>query len=122
MGIMVPAAKIAGPALLSGIPPDHLRGHGLQKFAFRTNGQEADIFERSVDLAPGPLLGPGHGVRGEHSFYACLEQLRGRTGVCEDTPDRSRVPSDQGEDDRERHGALDEVRAYALAHKARLAD
>ena len=32
------------------------------------------------------------------------------------------IPFAQGEDDRQRHGALDEVRAYALAHKAWLAD
>src|SRR5687768_9511285 len=96
MGIRVPAAKITGLAQLSDIPPDHLRGHGLQKFAFRTNGQEADIFEGRVDLTPGPLLGPGDSVRGEHSFYACLDQLRCRTGVCEYAPDLLGIPFAQG--------------------------
>src|SRR5215204_4288331 len=121
-GIRVPAAKITGPAWLSGIPPDHLRGHGLQKLAFLAVRQETYIFEGRVDLSPGPFLGPGHGVRGEHSFYACLEQLRSRARVCEDPPDLARVAFAQGEDDRKRHGALDEVRAYALAHKAWLPD
>src|SRR5215210_5861495 len=121
MGIRVPAAKITGPAWLSGIPPDHLRGHGLQKLAFRAVGQEAYIFEGGVDLTPGPLLGPGDGVRGEHGLYARLEQLRRRARVGEDAPDRRLVSFTQGEDDRQRHGALDEVRAYALAHKPRLA-
>src|SRR5687768_10823652 len=81
MGIRVPAAKITGSARLSDIPPDHLRGHGLEEFTFLTSGQEADVFEGSVDLAPSPLLGPGHRVRGEHGFYARLDQLRRRTGV-----------------------------------------
>src|SRR5918994_51753 len=121
MGIRVPAAKITGPAWLSGISPDHLRGYGLQELAFGANGQEVEVFEGRVDLTPGPLLGPGDSVRGEHSFYACLDQLRCRTGVCEDAPDLLRIPFAQGEDDRQRHGALDEVRAYALAHKPRLA-
>src|SRR5215218_1797408 len=122
MGIRVPAAKTTSVAWRSGIPPDHLRGHGLQELAFRAVGQEADIFEGSVDLASGPLLGPGDGVRGEHGLYACLEQARRRARVCEDTPDRLRVPFPQGEDYRQGHGALDEVRAYALAHKPRFAD
>src|SRR5919107_3686271 len=116
-GIRVPAAKITGPAWLSGIPSDHLRGHGLQKLALRANGQEADIFEGRVDLAPCPLLGPGDGARGEHGLYACLQQLRRRARVCEDAPDRPRLPFSQGEDDRQRHGALDEIRAYALTHE-----
>src|SRR5215211_6321328 len=106
MGIRVPAAKMTDPARLSGIPPDHLRGHGLQELSFRANGQEADVLEGRVDLTPGPLLGPGHGVRGEHSFYARLEQFRRWTRVYEDTPDRARVPFAKGEDDRQRHGAL----------------
>src|SRR5687767_13998648 len=122
MGIRVPAAKITGSARLSDIPPDHLRGHGLEEFTFLTSGQEADVFEGSVDLAPSPLLGPGHRVRGEHGFYARLDQLRRRTGVCENTPDRARGRCTQGEDDRQRNRTLHEVRAYALAHKARLAD
>src|ERR687897_1290685 len=122
MGIRVPAAKITGPAWLSGISPDHLRGHGLQELAFGANGQEVKVFEGRVDLPPGPLLGHGNSVRGEHSFYARLDQLRCRTGVREDAPDRLLIPFAQGEDDRQRHGALDEVRAYALAHKPRLAD
>src|SRR5829696_6593134 len=122
MGIRVPAAKMTGPAWLSGIPPDHLRGHGLKELAFLAVRQEAYIFEGRVDLSPGPFLGPGHGIRGEHSFYACLEQLRSRARVCEDPPDLARVAFAQGEDDRQRHGALDEVRAYALAHKAWLPD
>src|SRR5919106_6808654 len=63
MGIRVPAAKITGPAWLSGIPSDHLRGHGLQKLAFRAVGQEANVFDGGVDLTPGPLLGLGDGVR-----------------------------------------------------------
>src|SRR5918994_3737486 len=122
MGISVPAAKITGSARLSDIPPDHFRGHGLEEFAFRTNGQEADICEGGFDLAPGPLLGPGHCVRGEHGFYACFEQFRRRIGICEDAPDRARVSLAQGEDDRQCYRTLHEVRAYALAHKARLAD
>src|SRR5215213_7935302 len=121
-GIRVPAAKITGSVRLSDIPPDHLRGHGLQELAFGANGQEIEVFEGRVDLTPGPLLGPGDSVRGEHSFYACLDQLRCRTGVCEDAPDRLCIPFAQAEDDRQRHGALDEVRADALAHKPRLAD
>src|ERR687898_982417 len=120
-GIRVPAAKITGPAPLSDIPPDHLRGHGLKELALGANGQEVKVFEGRVDLTPSPLLRPGDSVRGEHSFYACLDQLRCRTGVCEDAPDLLRIPFAQGEDDRQRHGALDEVRAYALAHKPRLA-
>src|SRR5919112_5245482 len=122
MGIRVPAAKITGPARLSGIPPDHLRGHGLQELAPRAIGQEVYVFECRVDLTPGPLFGPGDGIRGEHGIYACLEQLRGRARVGEDAPDRQRVSFPQGEDDRQRHGALDEVRAYTLAHKSWLAD
>src|SRR5919107_2936255 len=121
-GIRVPAAKITGPVRLSDIPPDHLRGHGLQELAFGANGQEVKVFEGRVDLTPGPLLGHGDSVRGEHSFYARLDQLRCRTGVREDAPDRLLIPFAQGEDDRQRHSALDEVRAYALAHKPRLAD
>src|SRR5215211_452516 len=121
-GIRVPAAKITGPLRLSDIPPDHLRGHGLQELAFGANGQEIEVFEGRVDLTPGPILGPGHSIHGEHGFYACLDQLRCRTGVCENAPDRLSIPFAQGEDDRQRHGALDEVRAYALAHKPRLAD
>src|SRR5215207_2167279 len=100
-GIRVPAAKITGQACLSGIPPDHLRGHGLQKLAFLAVRQEAYVFEGGVDLTPGPLLGPR---------------------VGEYAPDRRLVPFAQGEDDRQRHGALHEVRSYALAHKPRLAD
>src|SRR5215212_3480869 len=73
MGIRIPAAKITGPARLSGIPPDHLRGRGLQELTFRAVGQEGDVSEGRVDLAPCPLLGPGDGVRGEHGLYACLE-------------------------------------------------
>src|SRR5215218_7125753 len=76
MGIRVPAAKITGPAWLSGIPPDHLRGHGLQELALRAIGQEVYVFEGRVDLTPGPLLGPGDGIRGEHGLYAGLEKLR----------------------------------------------
>src|SRR5215211_189842 len=121
-GIRVPAAKITGPAWLSGIPPDHLRGHGLQKLAFRAVGQKAYVFEGGLDLTPGPLLGPGDGVRGEHGLYTRLEQFRRRARVGEDAPDRRLVPFAQGEDYGQRHGALDEVRAYALAHKSRLAD
>src|SRR5215211_4884857 len=122
MGIRDPAAKITGPAWLSGIPPDHLRGHGLKELALRTIGQEVYVFEGRVDLTPGPLLGPGDGIRGEHGLYAGLEKLRRGARVYEDAPDRPGVPFSQGEDNRQRHGALDEVRAYALAHKAWLAD
>src|SRR5215218_292757 len=121
-GIRVPAAKITGPAWLSGIPPDHLRGHGLQELALQAIGQEVYVFEGRVDLTPGPLLGPGDGIRGEYGVYARLEQLRCRARFCEDVPDRPRVPFPQSEDDRQRHGTLDEVRAYALAHKPWLAD
>src|SRR5215212_9613551 len=121
-GIRVPAAKITSLAWLSGIPPNHLRGHGLQELAFLAVGQEADILEGRVDLAPGPLLGPGDGVRGEDGLYACLEQLRRRARVCEDTPDRPRFPFPQGKNDRQRYGTLDEVGAYAFAHEPWLAD
>src|SRR5919112_4969481 len=122
MGIRVPAAKITGSVRLSDIPPDHLRGNGLEEVAFRTDGQEADICEGGFDLATGPLLGPGYRVSGEHGFYARLEQFRRRRRICEDAPDRASVPFAQGEDDRQRYRTLNEVRAYALAHKAGLAD
>src|SRR5919107_1639577 len=121
-GIRVPAAKITDPAWLSGIPPDHLRGHGLQKLAFLAVRQEAYVFEGGLDLTPAPPLGPGDSVRGGHGLYPRLEQFRRRARVGEDAPDRRFVSFAQGEDDRQRHGSLHEVRAYALAHKPRLAD
>src|SRR5919107_4448882 len=99
-GIRVPAAKITGPAWLSGIPPDHLRGHRLQKLAFRAVGQEANVFDGGVDLTPGPLLGLGDGVRSEHGLYTRLEQFRRRARVGEYPPDLRLVSFAQGEDNR----------------------
>src|SRR5918998_117110 len=61
-GIRVPAAKTTP----SGIPSDHLRGHGLQKVPLRAVGEQVEVAERALDLAPRPLLGPRDGVRGEH--------------------------------------------------------
>src|SRR5215212_7129897 len=113
-GMRVPAAKITGPVRPSGIPPDHLRGHRLQELAFRAVGQEGEVSERSVDLALGPLLGPGDGVRDQHSLYALLEQCRGGARVGEDAPDRPGIPLFQRKDDGQRHGAFYEVGAYAL--------
>src|SRR5215212_789770 len=120
-GMRVPAAKITGPVRPSGIPPDHLRGDRLEELAFRTVGQEGEVSEGGVDLAPGPLLGPGDGVRGEHGLYAGLQQFRRGARVREYAPDRLCVALLHGEDDGQRHGPLDEVGADTLAHETRLA-
>src|SRR5215210_2388766 len=96
----VPAAKITGQDSPSGIPPDHLRGHGLKELAFRAVRQETKVFEGCGDLTLRPLLGPGDGIGGEYRLYACLEQARGWARVREDTPYRVGVPLLQGEDDR----------------------
>src|SRR5918997_482565 len=87
-GIRVPAAKITGPAWFSGIPPDHLRGHGLQKLAFRDVGQEAFASQGGVFPPPGPPSVSGAGFRGEPAFIPRLEQFRRRARVGEDAPDR----------------------------------
>src|SRR5215207_1566089 len=71
-GMRVPAAKITAPAVLSDIPSDHLRGHGLEELAFGAVRQEAEVFEGRVDLALCPRLCPCDRVRGEHRLYAGL--------------------------------------------------
>src|SRR3712207_6350622 len=113
-----PAAKILG--LFSGIPSDHFGGYGLQKLALGAIRQQPEPIERSVYLAAGPRLGLRDRVGGQHGLYARLKQLGRGVRRGEDPPYNPRVALPEGEDDRQRHGALGEVRAYALPHKARL--
>src|ERR671916_3512471 len=117
-GRIRPAAKIIAPS--SGIPSDHFGGYDLEELALRAIRQELEPFEGGVYLAPGPRLGLGHGVRGEHSLYASLEQLWRGLGRGENAPDRLCVALPEGEDHRQRHRALGEVRSDALAHEAGL--
>src|SRR5215208_7410311 len=113
-----PAAKMVVPG--SGIPSDHFGGYDLQELALGAVRQQPEPFERGVYLAPGPRLGLGDGVGGEHRFYAGLEQLRRGVRRGEDLPDRRRVPLPEREDDRQRHSALGEVRPDSFPHQARL--
>src|SRR3712207_3981641 len=76
-GIKVPAAKMP----FSGIPSDHLSGHGLQKVPLRAVGEKVEVAHGALDLAPRPLLRPGDGVGGEDGLYAGLQQLRRGCGV-----------------------------------------
>src|ERR671916_3494856 len=119
-GTSRPAAKIM--ASLSGIPSDHFGGYDLQKLALRAIRQELEPFEGAVHLAPGPRLGLGDGIGGEHGLYAGLEQLGRGFGRGEYPPDRLCVALPEGEDHGQRHGALGEVRPDALAHETRLPD
>src|SRR5215217_4804795 len=115
-----PAAKMVGPG--SGIPSDHFGGYDLQELALGAVRQQPEPFERSVYFAPGPRLGLGDGVGGKHRLYAGLEQIGRGIRRGEYLPDRRRVSLPEREDNRQRHGALGEVRSDALPHQTRLSD
>src|ERR671916_4829 len=115
-----PAAKIVG--FLSGIPSDHFRGDDLEELALGATGEELEPIDGGLYLAPGPILGLGDGVRGQHRLYAGLQQLGRGPGRGEDPPDGLRVALPEGEDHRQRHRALREVRPDALAHETGLSN